>query len=130
MDGKFGEFADPAVDRDRSLGIDCRLVERCVHASPPTSDRTSSETRMCDMIPLTEATQRTKGCELAIKEDIALRLALPALVRVGLTRGLADCGGAALRPPKIAQFAWHPKPITAIGLSCMQGQGDPDDRFR
>ena len=59
-------------------GVARLVFERRVHASAPASILTSSETRMYDMVSLTDAARRTEGCELSMNEDISLPLALPA----------------------------------------------------
>ncbi len=52
----------PLEFRDGLLGIGCRHVERRGHAPTPARGRTSSEERMCGMIPLFRA-QRSIGCK-------------------------------------------------------------------
>jgi len=63
--------------------IGCRPVDRRIHVSAPASIRTASETRMYDMIPLTDAAWRTEGCELSMNKDIPPPLTLPAVVHKG-----------------------------------------------
>ena len=59
--------------------------------SAPANIQTSSETRMYDMIPLTEAARRAESRELSMNEDIPLPP--PALLAVVHKRGRAAFTG-------------------------------------